>query len=77
MFVEDILLEASHAPVIAEHFLGQKEREGGLVVGAFESQNQVDIVGFNQISDFSSNVSGSLPLTCTAAQDRRAEFVVD
>lgn len=77
MLIKDVLLETTHPSAIAQHFLSQKKGQGVLVVGTFEGQHQMDIVGLSQVSHLTSDVGCSLALTGSVAKDGGAQLVVD
>ena len=58
MLVEDVLLDSSEFAAVSENLFGNEQRDGVCVGSSFESEDNVDIVSFSQISNLSSDVFG-------------------
>jgi hypothetical protein len=62
VLVEDVFLESSNSSSVAQYFLSNQERDCVPVSGSFEGQNDVDVVGFSEVPDLSSDVFAGSPL---------------
>lgn len=58
MFVENVFLEPAWFSAVAQYFFSNQERDYVFVGGAFEGHNDVDIIGFGEVSDLSAEVFG-------------------
>lgn len=77
VFVKDILLKSSHSSSVSKNLFSNQKRNRWSVTGSFKCQNDMDVISFTKISNFTSNVFGSFSFSRWVVEDRCAKFFVD